>query len=305
MKTQELKSALILLLTAAIWGFAFVAQRVGMDYIGPFTFNGIRFFLGCLSLLPVLFYYHKKSNEEENKEKEIKYAIKSGISLGCVLFIAVSLQQIGLIYTSAGKAGFITSLYIVLVPIFGLFLKQRIHNTTWIGVFISAIGLYFLSINESLSIELGDFLVLIGSFFWAIHILLVDKYVKNINPVLLSFIQFATCSVLSMIVAIIFEDINITAISKVTVPLLYGGIMSSGIAYTLQAVGQKHAKPSHAAIAMSMESVFASIGGILILQEKLPLRGYIGCALILAGMLVAQSENFRKGKSAELQMSEN
>ncbi len=305
MKTKEVKSVLILLLTAAIWGFAFVAQRVGMQHVGAFTFNGVRFALGSLSLLPVIYFFSRKSNAENaDKNKSIKFeeadlktTIKSGMLAGCVLFIAASLQQIGLIYTTAGKAGFITSLYIVLVPILGIFLKQKTHFTTWIGALTAVIGLYLLSINESLSIEFGDFLEIIGAFFWAAHIQLIDRFVRNVDAIKLSSIQFATCSILSLIVAFIFEDVNFIGLSDALVPLLYGGIMSAGVAYTLQAIGQKSAKPSHAAIALSMESVFAAIGGALLLEERLPGRGYLGCGLMLLGMLIAQSENLKKNES--------
>lgn len=301
MKTREFKSVFILLLTAAIWGFAFVAQRLGMQHVGAFTFNGVRFALGSLSLLPVIYFFNRKPKTENSdksaddfQEADLKTTVKSGLLAGCVLFIAASLQQVGLIYTTAGKAGFITSLYIVLVPILGIFLKQKTHFTTWIGALTAVVGLYFLSINESLTIEFGDFLEIIGAFFWAAHIQLIDRFVKNVDALKLSSIQFAACSVLSLIVAVLFEDISIGGLSSALVPILYGGIMSAGVAYTLQAVGQKYAKPSHAAIALSMESVFAAIGGALLLAERLPARGYAGCALMLLGMLIAQAENIKK-----------
>nr|WP_300094135.1 DMT family transporter [Sedimentibacter sp.] len=294
MKTKEVKSVFILLLTAAIWGFAFVAQRVGMQHVGAFTFNGVRFALGSLSLLPVIYFFNRKNKEQQKEEADLKTTIKSGIIAGSVLFIAASLQQIGLIYTTAGKAGFITSLYIVLVPIIGILFKQKTHTKTWIGALTAVIGLYFLSINESFTIEFGDFLEIVGAVFWACHILLIDRFVKNVDAIKLSSIQFATCSVLSLITAFITEDVNAAGISSALVPILYGGIMSAGVAYTLQAVGQKYAKPSHAAIALSMESVFAAIGGILLLSERMSPRGYLGCALMLLGMLIAQSENFGK-----------
>lgn len=294
MKSRELKSVFILLLTAAIWGFAFVAQRVGMDHVGAFTFNGIRFALGSISLLPVIYFLNKKSGKEKSEEEpdaDLKTTLKAGIIAGSILFIAASLQQIGLIYTTAGKAGFITSLYIVLVPILGIFLKQKTHLTTWIGALTAVVGLYFLSINENLTIEFGDFLEIVGAFFWAIHIQVIGKFVKNVDAIKLSSAQFATCAILSLITAFMYEDINTAGILNALVPLLYGGIMSAGVAYTLQAVGQKYAKPSHAAIALSMEAVFAAIGGIILLDETLPLRGYLGCALMLVGMLIAQTEN--------------
>ena len=294
--SKEIKSVFILLLTAAIWGFAFVAQRIGMDFLGAFTFNGIRFAMGSISLLPVIYFFNKKSKVENSAERvdaDIKTTIKAGMIAGIVLYIAASLQQVGLIYTTAAKAGFITSLYIVLVPILGIFLKQKTRSTTWIGAVTAAVGLYFLSINENLTIEFGDLLQIIGAFFWAAHIQLIDKFVKNIDAIKLSSVQFATCSVLSLITAFIFEDVKMSGIIDAIVPLLYGGIMSAGVAYTLQAVGQRNAKPSHAAIALSMEAVFAAIGGILLLKETLPLRGYFGCALMLAGMLISQTENIK------------
>lgn len=302
MKTREVKSVFILLLTAAIWGFAFVAQRVGMQHVGAFTFNGIRFTLGSLSLLPVIYFFNKKTKNEnhdstkvkETNEANLKTTIKSGMIAGSILFIAASLQQVGLIYTTAGKAGFITSLYIVLVPILGIFLKQKTHYTTWIGALTAVVGLYLLSINENLTVEFGDLLQIIGAFFWAVHIQLIDRFVKNVDALKLSSIQFATCAVLSLIVAFIFEEISLSGLSGALIPILYGGIMSTGVAYTLQAIGQKSAKPSHAAIALSMESVFAAIGGAWLLQERFSSRGYIGCGLMLLGMLIAQTENIKK-----------
>jgi drug/metabolite transporter (DMT)-like permease len=297
MVSKEIKSVFILLLTAAIWGFAFVAQRVGMGFLGAFTFNGIRFALGSISLLPVIYFFDKKFKSENSAERvdaDIKTTIKSGVIAGCILYIAASLQQVGLIYTTAAKAGFITSLYIVLVPILGIFLKQKTHSTTWIGALTAAVGLYFLSINEGFTIEFGDLLQVIGALFWAVHIQVIDKFVKKVDAIKLSSTQFATCSVLSLITAFIFEDINTSGVIDAIVPLLYGGVMSAGVAYTLQAVGQRYAKPSHAAIALSMEAVFAAIGGILILNETMSLRGYLGCALMLAGMLISQAENIKK-----------
>jgi drug/metabolite transporter (DMT)-like permease len=292
MKSKEIKAVFILLLTAAIWGFAFVAQRAGMEHIGAFTYNGIRFALGSASLLPIIYFSGKNNKDAEAKPKaDLKTTIKSGIMAGCILFIAASFQQVGLIYTTAAKAGFITSLYIVLVPILGIFLKQKTYSTTWIGAVTAAVGLYFLSINEDFSIQLGDLLQLIGAFFWAAHIQVIDRFVKNVDAVKLSSAQFATCSILSLITAFALEDISIGGIYLALIPILFGGIMSVGVAYTLQAVGQRYAKPAHAAIALSMEAVFAAIGGMLILKETMNLRGYFGCALMLAGMLITQTEN--------------
>ncbi|MGI5997758.1 MAG: DMT family transporter [Lutispora sp.] len=297
MKKEEVKSSALLLLTAAIWGFAFVAQRVGTMHVGAFTFTGLRFALGSLSLLPIVIFTGRRREKSNNKVETKSSFVTAGIIAGSALFTAASFQQIGLIYTTAGKAGFITGLYIVFVPILGIFLKQKTHVTTWLGVFVAIIGLYFLSVNEGFYIELGDWLEIIGAVFWAVHILVIDHFAKKVDAVKLSIMQFVTCSALSLMAALIFEDISIAALSQIVIPLLYGGILSGGVAYTIQAIAQKHAKPSHAAIAMSMESVFASIGGLILLGEIMSLRGYLGCALMLAGMLLSQYENFTKTKA--------
>lgn len=294
MKNKELESSLFLLLAAAIWGFAFVAQRVGAKYVGSFTFNGVRFALGCISLVPLIIYFNKKSKKDselKNSNSDNKFnmeTIKAGIILGIAIFIASSLQQIGLEDTTAGKAAFITGFYIVLVPFMGIFLKHKIQKNTWIAAGFAIAGLYLLSITKDFTISKGDLYELIGSILWAAHILLIDKFTKKLDTLRLSFIQFAVCSVLSMITALIFEDISITGLRQALVPVLYGGIASVGVAYTLQAFGQKHAKPSHAAIILSMETVFASIGGLAILREVMGVRGYLGCFLMLAGMLLSQ-----------------
>ncbi len=298
MKNQEMKSNVLLMMTAAIWGFAFVAQRVGMQYVGAFTFNGVRFALGSISLVPLLIYFKKKKTAEPAEETTSASALVPGIIAGSILFLGASFQQIGLAYTSAGKAAFITGLYIVLVPLFGIFLKHRIRFGTWAGVALAVVGLYFLSVNEDFSIAKGDFLEIIGAFFWASHILAIDYFTKKVDALKLSFVQFAACAVLSMAAALIFEDISISGLNQALIPILYGGLFSVGIAYTLQVVGQKHAKPSHAAIILSMETVFAAIGGALLLSENLGGRGYLGCALMFAGMLLTQVQSFGKSPDA-------
>lgn len=284
-----LKANLLLLLAAAIWGFAFVAQRVGMDHVGPYTFNGIRFALGSLSLLPLILFYHSRGQGQE--KGSILPAARVGVMAGVVLFIAASLQQIGLIYTTAGKAAFITCLYIVLVPLTGIFLKQRVSLPTWLGCLLALTGLYFLCIKEGFTISYGDLLELIGAFFWTAHILLIDRYAQQVDTLKLSCFQFITCSALSLITALYIETITWQGISQAGLPILYGGLFSVGIAYTLQVVGQKSASPSHAAIILSMETVFAAIGGYLIINEHLGVRELWGCGLMLAGMLVAQLQS--------------
>lgn len=297
MHNTKLSSNLFLFLAAAIWGFAFVAQRIGAQYVGSFTFNGVRFALGSLSLLPLLVYFNKSS--KAGSVSHTRRAWPSGILAGIVLFIAASLQQVGVTYTNAGKAAFITGLYIVLVPLLGVFLKHKIRLGTWIGVVVAIVGLFTLSVTERFSIEKGDLLVLIGAFFWAVHILLIDHFTTmNVDALKLSCVQFVTCSILSLAVALGFEKISLHGLLLALIPILYGGICSVGIAYTLQVIGQKHAKPSHAAIILSLEAVFASIGGILILHEQLNFRGYLGCALMLFGMLLSQLGGFDKNSGA-------
>ena len=285
-----LKSNLLLLLAAAIWGFAFVAQRVGMEHVGPFTFNGLRFMLGSLSLIPLILYYRVDSRP---MRREWKNSVPAGLLAGTVLFIGASLQQIGLIYTTAGKAAFVTCLYIVLVPLLGIFLRQSVGKGTWLGCILAIAGLYFLCIKESASIQTGDLLELIGALFWSFHILIIGYFSRRVDILKLSIMQFVTCSVLSLITAVITETIIIADIINAAVPILYGGICSVGIAFTLQAAGQKHAPPAHAAIILSMETVFAVIGGFLILGEQIEGQEMIGCALMLAGMLISQLQSLR------------
>ncbi len=286
MHVRTLKSDILLLLTSIIWGFAFVAQRVGMNYVGPFVFNGVRFALGSLSLIPLLLITRKRGNSPPNTPP--KTVILGGSLAGLALFIGASLQQIGIIYTTAGKAGFITGLYVVIVPILGMFLKQRTGIGTWIGAILAAIGLYFLSITGKFTITFGDLLELIGAFFWAGHVHLIGWFSPKIKPIKLAFFQFVACSVLSLLTAIFVEVITPQSLLEAGIPILYGGILSVGVAYTLQVVAQRDAHPAHVAILLSLEAVFAVIGGWIILGETLSLRGLLGCALMLAGMLVSQ-----------------
>lgn len=275
---------MLLALTALIWGFAFVAQRVGMDYVGPFTFNGVRFALGGLSLLPLIWMTGKQRRRQ---------AINAGTLcrmtlVGVVLFIAATLQQFGVAHTTAGKAGFITGLYVVIVPLMGLLWGQRAGIGIWMGAVAAAVGLYLLSVTGRLTIELGDVLVLIGAFFWAGHVQFIGWLAAELDPLELSLFQFVVCSTLSLVAALFTEPISFVAIGQAAAPILYGGVLSVGVAYTLQVVGQKGAHPAHAAIILSLETVFAMIGGWLILHETLSPRGLVGCALMLSGMLLSQ-----------------
>lgn len=303
MKTETLKSNLSLLLTAFIWGVSFVAQRAGMDYVGPFTFNAVRFALGAFSIVPLIILLNRnKSQNNKNSGSNPKNTIKTGLIAGLFLFFGSSLQQVGIVYTTASKAAFITGLYIVIVPILGIFLKQRMNVGSWLGAIMAVIGLFLLSVSEKFTISFGDLLVLIGAFFWAVHILLIDRFSIKVDALKLAFLQFITCSVLSLVTALLTENIMISNLQQAITPILYGGIFSVGIAYTLQIIGQKNARPSHAAIILSLETVFAAIGGFLILNERMGTREILGCLLMLAGMLSSQLLNIdlKKDKSNKL-----
>ncbi len=291
MDTRILRSDALLLITAIIWGFAFVAQRVGMDYVGPFTFNGVRFALGALSLLPLLLISREERTAADNilPQPSMRFIVIGGFLVGFLLFMGMSLQQVGLVYTTAGKAGFITSLYVVIVPIMALSLKQPATNPgTWLGAGLAAIGLYYLSISERFSIEIGDVLVFICAFFWAAQVIAIGWLSPKIQAIKLAFGQFVVCSVLSLITACIVEEINWSALLQARWPILYGGILSSGVAFTFQVMAQRNTHPAHASIIMSLESVFAAIGGWMLLNETLGLKGLIGCGLMLLGMLISQ-----------------
>ena len=293
MDTRTLKADALLLLTATLWGFAFVAQRVGMEYVGPFTFNGIRFALGSLSLLPLLAIMGgKRGAPPILPQAGFKTMLAGGVVAGMVLFAGASLQQIGIVYTTAGKAGFITGLYVVLVPILGLFWHQRLAAGTWIGALLAAIGLYLLSITERFTLAFGDLLVLLGAFFWAAHVLILGWLSPRMDSLKLAFLQFAVCSLLSLLTAIAVEEFTLPGLVKAALPILYGGLISVGVAYTLQVVAQRDAKPAHAGILLSMETVFAAVGGYLFLGETLSTRGLLGCSLMLAGMLSSQLSRY-------------
>lgn len=288
MKTSTLASDALLLLTAIIWGFAFVAQRAGMDYVGPFTYNGVRFALGCLSLAPLLPGSRYAAPGAALTPAGRHLFLIGGGALGIVLFIAASLQQAALLYTTAGKAGFITGLYVVIVPLCGLFWGRRPGAGTLIGALLAAVGLYFLSVTAAVEMEFGDGLVLASAFFWAAQVLLVAWLSPRVNPVRLAFYQFAVCSLLSLAAAFSFEAVFWSDIRAAALPILYGGVLSVGVAYTLQVVAQRDAHPAHASILMSLEAVFAALGGWLLLDERMNLRGLLGCGLMLTGMVLSQ-----------------
>lgn len=286
MNAKKVKSTTLLFLTAIIWGFAFVAQRVGAEYVGAFTFNGIRFLLGTISLIPVILIFEK---EKFNKEK-FKRTLVTGLLAGIVLFIASTLQQFGVEITgSAGKAGFLTGLYIVLVPLIRFVMGKKTSVLTFFGAIFAVVGLFFLCMTgDQISFGIGDIILIIGAFFWAGHILVVDKFVNDVSPLKFSMTQFFVCGFLSMIFALFTEDIELSAIQSAGIPILYGGFMSVGVAYTCQILGQKDSDPTFASIVFSTESVFSAIGGAIILHEIMSGRGYLGCVLIFIGIVLSQ-----------------
>jgi drug/metabolite transporter (DMT)-like permease len=262
-----------------------------MEFIGPFTFNGIRFLLGSASLLPLIFWMKYKQVNPPEKQKNI---IKGGLLAGVVLFVGASLQQAGMVYTEAGKAGFITGFYVILVPLIGVFIGQHITKLLWAGAFIALAGLYFLTINGPFVLQKGDMLILLSAFFWAVHVQLINKLVDTHAALPLSAFQFAVCGILSLVSGFIFETITLESILQATWPLLYGGLMSVGIAYTMQVVAQQHVHPAYASIILSFETVFAVIGGWLLLNEVLSIRSLAGCLLMLAGIMIVQIWGSRK-----------
>ena len=287
-KNQAIKADILMLIAAAIWGFAFVAQRQGMETMGPFLFNTARFFIGVAVLSPLVWYLSKKKKSSNKVEVSTKKLIFAGTIAGLLLFAASSFQQVGLQYTTAGKAGFITGLYIFFVPLIGLFLGQKTGSGTWLGAIIALIGLYLLSIKEDFSIAEGDLFQLVCAVFFAAHVLVIGYLAKRMDPLKLSLVQYCVSGVLSLFIAVAIEVITWDMIVDTTIPLLYAGVMSIGVGYTLQVVAQQHAKSSHAAIILGLEGAFAVLGGWLLLDEYLSTRGLVGCGLMLTGMFLSQ-----------------
>lgn len=308
---KNIKNILILLLTALIWGVAFVAQTTGGDVVGPYSFICIRYIIGGLVLIPVIKFLDSRglSGGKPVTPIQKRILIKGGILCGLCLFFASVFQQLGLYFgTPAGKAGFLTTCYIILVPIYGLFLKKRCGLNIWVAVVITVAGLYMLCLGEALTIQTSDVLVLICSALFALHIMIIDNFVDRVDPVRMSCIQFFTAGILA-IVPMIFSDMQHSAAGysawvgalaswDAWLPILYAGIMSSGVAYTLQIIGQKGFNPTIASLIMSLESVFSVLAGWLILSQKLGLKEILGCVLIFAAVIIAQIE-FGGGRNRE------
>lgn len=303
---KQFRSSLLLLIAALIWGSAFVAQSEGMAYVEPFTFCGIRFFIGSFVLLPVISFMKKKETGNGNllQDFDKSNGIKNGISdflrkhkelflggliCGVVLCFASNFQQQGMKYVSSvGKAGFITTLYIVLVPIFGLFLKKRVRLLVWIALGFAVMGLYFLCITDAITLEPADIFLILCAVCFALQIIFVDMYAPKVNCVALSSIQFFVVGVISTILMFIFEEPTLSGIIGATVPILYAGVMSSGIAFTLQVVAQKDLDPTLASMIMSLESVISVLSGMILLGQKLSTREVIGCILMFTGVILSQ-----------------
>ena len=286
MRSQALRADFLMLITAMIWGTAFVAQRIGMDNIGPFLFTGLRFALGALALLPLVIHQGRTAARHEPFLQ--RGLLLGGMSMGLALTVGINLQQVGLLFTSVTNSGFITGLYVIVVPLLGLALGHKTGLGTWLGAFLAVAGMALLSIGEDFTIASGDWIQLAGAFVWGVHVLLVSFFVSRHDAIRLAFLQFATCALVSLLLALVFEEIDPTNIWLAGPALLYGGLFAVAVGYTLQVVAQKHAIASHAAIILSLEAVFAAIAGALFLDESLTLRGYLGCVLMFIGMLAAQ-----------------
>ena len=295
MKTGQMKNSLLLLLTAFIWGVAFVAQSVGGEAVGCFTFNGVRSLIGAVVLLPVIYFLDVQKKKELGEEKFLeqkgdkKTLLLGGICCGVMVCIASNFQQFGISFTTVGKAGFITAMYILIVPILGLFMKKKVGIKVWLGVVLATIGLYMLCMtSESFSLSKGDFLVLICAGFFSLHILIIDYFSPKVDGVRMSCIQFFVCGVISTAIAFIFENPSFSAILSGWLPILYAGVLSCGVAYTLQIVGQKNMDPTVASLILSLESVFSVLAGWVILHQTLSVRELFGCVLMFLAIILAQ-----------------
>lgn len=304
MSAKHSKNFILLFLTALIWGVAFVAQSVAMDYIGPYTFNAVRSLLGGIVLVPCVFLFGQKKksviDEDPSKGTAIDRPgdmITGGLLCGIMLFLSTTLQQVGIQYTTVAKAGFITALYIILVPILGIFLKKRVSFQIWISVVIAIIGLYLLCMKGSFHLGQGDFLMLVCSLCFALHILVIDHFTDKVSGVKLSCIQFFVCGLLSCVLMFLFEKPDVSDILSAWLPIVYAGVFSSGVAYTLQIIGQKGTDPTIASLILSLESVVSVLAGWIILGQSLTPREILGCLLMFGAIILAQVAPVQKASS--------
>ncbi len=289
-----MKNNILLVLTALIWGCAFVAQSVGMDFVGPFTFNMARFLIGAIVLLPVIWFMDRQRKTGAEKGAGQKTLIIGGICCGIALAVASTLQQWGILFTTVGKAGFITAMYIVIVPLLGIFIGKKVRPLIIGCVAIAVVGFYFLCMTESLRLGLGDFLVLLCAIAFSIHILVIDHFSPKVDGVKMSAIQFLTAAIISAVPTLLWEQPVLTEILQAWQPVLYAGVMSCGVAYTLQIIAQKNADPTVASLLLSLESVFSVLAGWVLLGQELSLKELFGCVLIFCAIILAQLPEKKK-----------
>lgn len=285
---NQFKGIVCLLFATFIWGTTFIAQSVGMDHIGPFTFQAVRCALAVLGLLPVIFVFDKQAGRSFKQEWKEPKLWKAGITCGIPLFLACNLQQIGIIYTTAGKAAFLTAMYIVLVPVLGIFLRRKFSFMIPVSVAVAVVGLYLLSFANVSQINIGDIALLGSALMFAIQILSVDHFAGNVDALRLNCLQAGVCALGSGIITVFAETVELSSLLDCWFPLCYAGLLSMGLAYSMQIIGQKHVEPAAASLIMSMESVFAVLAGWLLLNEILPTREIIGCILMFVAVILSQ-----------------
>lgn len=287
MPSHALRADLLMLSTAIIWGTVFVAQRLGMDAVGPFLYSGLRFSLAALVLLPLLPLLERRASDSAPPPLN-RHLLLGGGLMGLALALGINLQQVGLLFTSVTNSGFITGLYVIIVPLLGLFIGHKTGLGIWLGASLAVVGMFLLSVGDGFQVASGDWLQLAGAFVWGIHVLMVGFFARRHDPLRLAIVQFIICAAISLLLALWFEEIRLSMIITAGPAILYGGLLGVAVGFTLQVIAQKHAIASHAAIILSLEAVFAALAGAILLNESLDLRGYIGCALMFGGMLVAQ-----------------
>lgn len=285
---REFKSSIMLFFTSIIWGLAFVAQTQGMEFIGPFTFTAVRSFVAIIFLYLTYLFFNKTSKSYREQKFDMKKTIRGGILCGLVFTFGINFQQFGLVYTTAGKASFLTALYIVFIPIIGLFFGKRINRKLLLCIVLAMLGTYLMSVKGSLSMNRGDFITIMSAIVFSIHILMLAEFSVDTNAVLVSLFQFAICGIISFLAALIFEEINISAILKSYIAILYVGILSSGVGFTIQIMALKELDPVIASMISSLESVFGAIFGWLILSQRMSEREIIGAVIIFIATLIAQ-----------------
>jgi drug/metabolite transporter (DMT)-like permease len=296
---QHLRANLLMLVAAIIWGSAFVAQRLSLDAIGPFLFTGLRFLLGALIVLIVWTVVKRRRPAAAPGERaDTRKLWRDGALLGLLVAVSISCQQIGLQYTKVANAGFISSLYVVIVPLMGVVLRHQTGVGVWLGATLAALGMYFLSVDEHFSVLYGDWFQLAGSIVISAQVVLVSRFARRHDPLALALVQFVVCGVVSLAIGLAVDPLRVSDIVRAAPTILYGGALSVGVAYTIQVVAQKDAAPAHAAVIFSMEGVFAALAGWLVLGETLATRAMLGCALMLAGLIVCQVMPMWSGRRA-------